>query len=59
MNNLNAVLIEGNLVRDPEIRHTSKGTALCTFAIASNRFFKQDEVMEENVEDEQALVPTF
>jgi single-strand DNA-binding protein len=49
MNNLNSVLIEGNLVRDPEIRRTSKGTALCTFSIASNRFFRQDESMEKEV----------
>ena len=40
-NNLNSILIEGNLVRgDPEYRETAKGTALCKFAIASNRFFR-------------------
>jgi single-strand DNA-binding protein len=49
MNNLNSVLIEGNLVRDPELRSTAKGTSICTFAIASNRFFKQDSGFEQEV----------
>jgi single-strand DNA-binding protein len=42
MNNLNSLLIEGNLVRDPELKTTAKGTSLCTFSIASNRFFKNN-----------------
>jgi single-strand DNA-binding protein len=46
MNNLNSVLIEGNMVRDPLIRSTPKGTQVCTFSIASNRFFRQDSNLE-------------
>jgi single-strand DNA-binding protein len=46
MNHLNSVLIEGCLVRDPLFRTTTKGTALCTFAIATNRFYKQEGNME-------------
>jgi single-strand DNA-binding protein len=49
MNNLNSILIEGNLVRDPEIHYTAKGTPVCTFSIASNRYFKQDSGMEKEV----------
>jgi single-strand DNA-binding protein len=49
MNNLNSILIEGNLVRDPLFRSTPKGTPLCTFTLASNRFFKQDSGMEREV----------
>jgi single-strand DNA-binding protein len=49
MNNLNSILIEGNLVRDPLLRSTPKGTQLCTFTLASNRFFKQDSGMEKEV----------
>jgi len=49
MNNLNSILIEGNLVRDPMFRTTTKGTPLCTFSIASNRFFKQDSDLEKEV----------
>jgi len=46
MDNLNSVLLEGNLVRDPLIRSTPKGTSVCSFAIASNRFFRQDSGLE-------------
>jgi single-strand DNA-binding protein len=46
MNNLNSILIEGCLVRDPLFRTTTKGTALCTFSIATNRFYKQEGTME-------------
>ena len=37
MNNLNSILIEGNLVKDPDLSYTSKGTAVCKFTVACNR----------------------
>jgi single-strand DNA-binding protein len=46
MNNLNSVLLEGNLVRDPLIRSTPKGAPVCNFTIASNRFFRQGSGLE-------------
>jgi single-strand DNA-binding protein len=49
MNNLNSILIEGNLVRDPLLRSTPKGTSVCTFCLASNRFYKQDSELEKEV----------
>jgi single-strand DNA-binding protein len=49
MNNLNSILIEGNLVRDALLRSTSKGTSVCTFSLASNRFYKQDSGPEREV----------
>jgi single-strand DNA-binding protein len=49
MNNLNSILIEGNLVRDPLFRATPKGTPVCTFSLASNRFFRQDTGLEKEV----------
>jgi len=49
MNNLNSILIEGNLVRDPETRETPKGTPVCQFSVASNRFFKQNDDYEKEV----------
>jgi len=49
MNNLNSILIEGNLVNDPELRTTPKGTHVCTFPIASNRYYQQDTGMEKEV----------
>ena len=49
MNNLNSILIEGNMVREPLYRTTPKGTPVCTFSLASNRFFKQDTGLEKEV----------
>jgi single-strand DNA-binding protein len=49
MNNLNSILIEGNLVRDPLYKSTAKGTPLCTFSLASNRYYKQDSQLEKEV----------
>ena len=49
MNNLNSILIEGTLVRDPVVRTIPKGTAVCNFSIASNRFFRQDSGVEKEV----------
>ncbi|MDR2632612.1 MAG: single-stranded DNA-binding protein [Treponema sp.] len=49
MNNLNSILIEGNLIKDPLFRSTPKGTPLCTFCLASNRIYKKDSGLEEEV----------
>jgi len=34
---MNRVLLIGNLTRDPELKYTPAGTAVCTFGIATNR----------------------
>lgn len=34
---LNKVMLIGNLTRDPELRYTPQGTAVCTFSVATNR----------------------
>ena len=34
---LNKVVLIGNLTRDPELRYTPQGTAVCTFGVATNR----------------------
>lgn len=34
---LNRVQLIGNLTRDPELRYTPAGTAVCTFGLATNR----------------------
>lgn len=49
MNSLNSILIEGNLTRDPELKSTPKGTPVCSFSVASNRFYKQDEEYQKEV----------
>ena len=49
MNSLNTILIEGNLVDNPELVHTQKGTSICKFSIASNRYFKLDDEFQKEV----------
>lgn len=49
MNALNSILIEGNLVRDPVTKQTPRGSNVCTFSIASNRYYKVDDVSENEV----------
>lgn len=49
MNNLNSILIEGNLVREPTITTTPKGSQVCTFPIATNRYFNQGSGYEKEV----------
>src|SRR2546426_3265521 len=36
MANINRVVLVGNLTRDPELRHTPSGTAVCKLRIAVN-----------------------
>lgn len=37
MASFNKVLLMGNLTRDPELRYTSGGSAVCNFSMAMNR----------------------
>ncbi len=39
---LNRVELIGNLTRDPELRYTPQGTAVCTFGVATNRTWQTD-----------------
>ena len=41
MASLNKVLLMGNLTRNPEIRYTPSGSAVCEFGMAINRRFMQ------------------
>lgn len=45
---LNKVLLIGNLTRDPELRFTPQGTAVCTFSLATNRSWATSEGGERN-----------
>ena len=40
MANFNRVILVGNLTRDPEKRYTREGTAVTSFSLAINRFYK-------------------
>ena len=39
---LNRVQLIGNLTRDPELRYTPTGAAVCTFSLATNRSWTSD-----------------
>lgn len=49
MNSLNSILIEGNLTKDPVVSETPRGTNVCNFRVATNRFYKRDEEMQKEV----------
>ena len=42
----NSITIDGNITKDPVLKYTATGTAICTFSIASNRFYKKGNGFE-------------
>jgi len=42
MPNLNKVMLIGNLTRDPDVKYTTKGTAICDIGMAINRYYSAD-----------------
>jgi single-strand DNA-binding protein len=49
VNSLNSILLEGNLVKDPESKTLATGTQVCNFTVASDRFYRQNESTEKEV----------
>ena len=49
MASLNKVMLIGNLTRDPEIKYTTNGMALCNFSIAVNRKYTSNGEQKEEV----------
>lgn len=47
---VNKVVIVGNLGRDPELKYTQGGTAICKFSVACSEKFKQGEEWKERTE---------
>lgn len=43
MNDLNSILIEGNLTRDPVFSTTPNGTAVCNFAVGTHHLYRKEE----------------
>jgi len=43
MGNLNSILIEGNLVRDPALKITDEGKSMCEFSIININYIKNEE----------------
>jgi len=51
MQSLNKALIVGNLTRDPEMRYTPNGQAVCSFGVATNRRWRnKDGNLQEQAE---------
>lgn len=46
----NRVELIGNLTRDPELRYTPNGAAVCTFGLATNRVFVTEGEKKEEVD---------
>ena len=55
LNNLNSILLEGNLCRDPELRYTPSGTPLCTLVVSSTRTCKLDGAPVEEISFVEAV----
>lgn len=51
MNDLNYVLLSGNLTREPEVTRISPEATLCSFAIAVNRSYSDKKPSERKPED--------
>lgn len=48
---MNKVILIGNLTRDPELKYTPNGTAVCTFGVATNRSWTtQDGQIKEDTQ---------
>ncbi|MCA9397767.1 single-stranded DNA-binding protein [candidate division WWE3 bacterium] len=56
---VNKAIVMGNMVRDPELRYTSKGTAICTFTLATNREWSANDSNEVNEETEYHNIVTW
>lgn len=41
--NFNRVIVAGNLTRDPELKYTPQGAAVCNFALAVNRYWNNKQ----------------
>lgn len=56
MKSLNKVQLIGNLTRDPELKFTPSGTAVCTFSIATNRQWTTDQGEKKDEADFHRIV---
>lgn len=43
MNQLNSIIIEGNVTREPDYKETPSGHKICNIPVAVNRFYKNAE----------------
>lgn len=48
MSSFNRVILMGNLTRDPELKYTASGTAICNIGLAVNRKYKSGEGLKDD-----------
>lgn len=48
MRSVNKVILIGNCTKDPELRYTPSGTAVCAFTVATNREWKDSNGQEKS-----------
>lgn len=53
---INLVMLIGNLTREPELRYTPQGHAVCSFGLATNRTWITDGEKKESVEFHNIVV---
>lgn len=56
MRSVNKVILVGNLTRDPELKQTPNGQAVCTFSIATNREWTSKDNQKHNLTEYHDLV---
>ncbi|MEK6797269.1 MAG: single-stranded DNA-binding protein [Spirochaetota bacterium] len=47
--NINLIVVEGRLTRDPELLKTKSGKSLCKFSVANNRYYFQGKNLVDEV----------
>jgi single-strand DNA-binding protein len=43
MKDVNTLVLTGRLTRDPELKYSSKGTAICKFSVANDQSYKENK----------------
>ena len=56
MRSVNKVILLGNVTRDPDLRYTSDGRAVCSLGIATNRVWKDSNGEQQSVAEFTNLV---
>lgn len=59
MASINKVILIGNLGKDPEVRYTPSGTAVCNVSIATTRTWKNKDSGEKQEETEWSRVTFY
>lgn len=56
MKSVNKVMLLGNVTRDPELKATANGQSVCTFGLATNRMWKDQNGQKQSLAEYHNLV---